>query len=640
MYCPRNWQVGSPDFSHTNKNAFASSSEPNDHTKHRNDQAPPHTLTRTSDHAPTPEDGVLPTFAELLACCREGTAESVRELLSKAQEGSLVNQSGKDSATPLTIACTRGDVDIVETLLAFGASVDQCGEWGRTPLYCAAREGYEVVVELLLSRGASIDAKDSLQRTPLHRAATEGRTDVVRLLLSRGARVDANDNRRRTPLHLAATKGHTDVVEMLLASSARIEASEEDGRTLSLKAIHSDRLGVAERHATRGDTRLSTDYAGATLLYSTDRDGNTPLQAASRAGRFGAVRVLLQAGAPPTVRAADGETLLISAARFGDSSVVPTLSELGWLSRREAASDDIIKQQQVVPSSAGSATLPPPPLEVDDRSGSGKGVASYSGGENKSTNDGHFFQLAMIAFHSTQLMPVCSSPSVFTRLVASTNITTQIRDLHTEVTFLEQTVRAESTRSTVASAMSGEWDPACLIKDEVALLTLFRGKITDSDRSGWFALAGAGVDEAKMLEEAASLLRHEVEARGESCSAELLELLKLSLHKLLAESDSTTSSGPSLPGWFIPPHELNIDLDAVKEMLKRRRRVFEVVTSGRWTGTIHQPPIDSSSQAIGRGNEGESEAETNHRDRGARAQAHRGAAGNAREELATFTNLA
>lgn len=108
------------------------------------------------------------------------------------------------------------------------------------------------------------------------------------------------------------------MVKLLLASSASIEAPGEDGRALSFRAVQSDRSDVAELHASRDGNCCTTGHAGATLLRSTDHDGNTPLLAASRDGQFEVVHVLLNAGASPVARAADGETVLISAARFGD----------------------------------------------------------------------------------------------------------------------------------------------------------------------------------------------------------------------------------------------------------------------------------------------------------------------------------
>lgn len=60
--------------------------------------------------------------------------------------------------------------------------------------------GRREVVELLLANGASIQACDDGGLHPLHNACSFGHSDVVRLLLEAGASPNTVDNWNYTPL--------------------------------------------------------------------------------------------------------------------------------------------------------------------------------------------------------------------------------------------------------------------------------------------------------------------------------------------------------------------------------------------------------------------------------------------------------
>lgn len=71
--------------------------------------------------------------------------------------------------------------------------------------------GRREVVELLIAAGATLQARDDGGLQPLHNACSFGHADVVRALLTAGAAPAARDNWGYTPLHEAAAKGKVDV---------------------------------------------------------------------------------------------------------------------------------------------------------------------------------------------------------------------------------------------------------------------------------------------------------------------------------------------------------------------------------------------------------------------------------------------
>jgi RNA polymerase sigma factor (sigma-70 family) len=104
-------------------------------------------------------------------------------------------------ATPLIRAVETGDVDLVETLLAAGASLhDTCAcAGGESALWTATVFGHAPLVDLLLDAGASPDTAAFAGATPLHAAVQRGRHDLVRRLLRAGADPSVCDELGRTP---------------------------------------------------------------------------------------------------------------------------------------------------------------------------------------------------------------------------------------------------------------------------------------------------------------------------------------------------------------------------------------------------------------------------------------------------------
>jgi len=81
---------------------------------------------------------------------------------------------------------------------------------GKTALMMACEKGYLELVSTLLEHGALIDHKDQRKKTPLMYAiGTKAENkDVVKTLLESGADVNEHTLTGMTPLLLATKKGH------------------------------------------------------------------------------------------------------------------------------------------------------------------------------------------------------------------------------------------------------------------------------------------------------------------------------------------------------------------------------------------------------------------------------------------------
>ncbi|CAL1146637.1 unnamed protein product, partial [Cladocopium goreaui] len=166
---------------------------------------------------------------DILQAAKEGNVGAVRRLLQVDPQS--LEQVDEDGDGPLANAAWEGHLEVVQVLLAAGASVEAKDSNGTRPLLIAAQEGHLEVVEALLAAGASVKAKDYNGTGPLLIAAQEGHLEVVEALLAAGASVEAKDYNGRTPLLRAAGNGHTAAVERLLAAGAAVDAVDSNGHT-------------------------------------------------------------------------------------------------------------------------------------------------------------------------------------------------------------------------------------------------------------------------------------------------------------------------------------------------------------------------------------------------------------------------
>jgi ankyrin repeat protein len=129
--------------------------------------------------------------------------------------------------TPLRIAATQGDSELVDILLdhvkydaaELTYTLPLAARWCRTP-----------TVEKLLDAGAVVGGDPAAMPTALYRAAEWWRTDTIKLLLDRGADINATSGtKKRTALHIAVARATPETVKLLLERGADIALKDADG---------------------------------------------------------------------------------------------------------------------------------------------------------------------------------------------------------------------------------------------------------------------------------------------------------------------------------------------------------------------------------------------------------------------------
>ncbi len=139
-------------------------------------------------------------------------SQSVVNVLLNAP-GLEVDTASEFGETALMLAAFKGNMELVQTLLAKGASVNRVGGW--TPLHYAATEGHDEIVQLLLEKGARVNVQTAAGVTPLYMAARKPSRTVVMTLLKAGAWRDLCNDKNQSPADAARKAGDEELAEFL-----------------------------------------------------------------------------------------------------------------------------------------------------------------------------------------------------------------------------------------------------------------------------------------------------------------------------------------------------------------------------------------------------------------------------------------
>ena len=130
---------------------------------------------------------------DLFEAIRIGSAHDALRIISGgnvnihaiSQEPIDLEENSSNGKTPLYYACELGREQIVEALLAAGASINEVIKNGTRPLGIACRENKPEVVRILLEATPppEVNAKDKTGKTALMEAALSASLECVKLLL-------------------------------------------------------------------------------------------------------------------------------------------------------------------------------------------------------------------------------------------------------------------------------------------------------------------------------------------------------------------------------------------------------------------------------------------------------------------------
>ena len=282
-------------------------------------------------------------------------------------QGVNVNSMTIDGQTPLHIAADKGDANIIQNLLRRKADPNLKDARGNTSLHLVVQPKQETKPRLLTTRprigvighmcvyqtfyracskqtvqaiinlGADVNAVNNRRQTALWLACCDGQVDVTTVLLNRGADPNIVDENKDSSLH-AAMYGHCNIetVQQMIDHGANVNAANKDGTTplilacsraqeesvrILLKAKANPNItdgdGDASLHAAiAGDCSheilQEISYYGVDVN-ATNKRGRTALLLSCSYGKMDSIKVLLRAGADPTIVDDEGFSCLHAA---------------------------------------------------------------------------------------------------------------------------------------------------------------------------------------------------------------------------------------------------------------------------------------------------------------------------------------
>ena len=303
-------------------------------------------------------------FTPLLMAARNGSA-AIIELL--AEGGSDVNAPNTVGTTPLMLAAAAGKPGAVKVLLDRGAEVEAKDTInGQTAAMFAAATNSAQAIKVLAEHGADLNAvsnilhprnrgenldftdRDRRQNrgpwlgglTSLHFAAREGQMDAIRQLVASGANVNVVSTTDETPaITTAIINGHFDIGKFLLDNGADPNLANTGDLTALFATIDQGWVartwypGASSEQETVGHLELMEALLakgadpnarmGPKLWFRTfhgdwvDSDGATAFWRAAQSNDIPAMRLLVSAGADPSIPTRPGGSPLQAAAGFG-----------------------------------------------------------------------------------------------------------------------------------------------------------------------------------------------------------------------------------------------------------------------------------------------------------------------------------
>ncbi len=258
---------------------------------------------------PKPAASAGPQTKSILEAVHKGSLEEVADWIKCDPKCVSMRENDYLAATPLHIAATQSQSQIVSTLLTSGADPNAKDGNGWTALHFAAERGNKEIVAILLKHGA-INCNNRQCSTPAECAARKGFKEVADLIVSTPKAAP------RKSIHEVARDGDLTALDRMLAEDPGLVSSLDEDRATPLHSVGS--AAAAESLLKKGANPNATN-----------KHGGTPLHLAAMSGNEGLVSALLAAGANVNAKDKEGWTALKYAEYEGFQHIIQLLRQKG-----------------------------------------------------------------------------------------------------------------------------------------------------------------------------------------------------------------------------------------------------------------------------------------------------------------------
>jgi len=262
----------------------------------------------------------LPDNASLLAWAVETQDPKLVTLL--LENGADANPTAGNRFTPIIQACRYGNSEVINALLAAGATPGDAVEDGTTALHLCAGSATSEVLDRMAGLGADIHASNQRGQTALMFAAAQGNTPNLTYLVNAGANINAQTLEGYSPLFFAIKSQDVTTAQMAISLGADVFAAAKDGTTTTQLAVYAKNFAFLTWYM--GELPTLMDEQGINNVVSAyDRDGYQLLHAAVKANRPQLVAKLLALGANPNQRSEPSTLTWRYEANFKTENYIP-----------------------------------------------------------------------------------------------------------------------------------------------------------------------------------------------------------------------------------------------------------------------------------------------------------------------------
>jgi len=271
---------------------------------------------------------VFPDGMGAIHCCVSKRPPGVDNLKVLLDRGVDPNLGDKTKWTPLQVAASWGDLDVIRVLVEAGAHLSGNpgnGSYTYSAMQMAVVRDQPGSIKLLVELGADVNQDTGHGITPIITAAKENKQELASLLLDLGADMTSVlQNNHWSVFDTAKKEGHSGVAELLVrrgcfGSALGAGGSGDDGyEEFVVNAYKGDKSGV-DRISRKDGARLFLPSGAA-------EEG---LRAAAAEGHFSVVEHLLRKGAEINAQDVIGRTALHHAIMHLKEEIMEFLAERG-----------------------------------------------------------------------------------------------------------------------------------------------------------------------------------------------------------------------------------------------------------------------------------------------------------------------
>ncbi len=170
-----------------------------------------------------------------------GILENVKRCIDEFKIS--INSVNNENETPLMIASEKGKTDVVNYLVANGASLELENTEGLTAIFYSTKGRSSAVFDFLISAGANLNHKTKSNKTLLIEACLNNNSSIIKYLINAGADINSADDLNRTAFEYSVGRVSKDVVQLFLDKGANINTvNYETGQSLMYIAIDDENI--------------------------------------------------------------------------------------------------------------------------------------------------------------------------------------------------------------------------------------------------------------------------------------------------------------------------------------------------------------------------------------------------------------